>query len=279
MNDHSPSTDSCRSSGRRLASSFGRCHPRAARRCPTPSRNAGGVGRAHLRSVGIHADRIGSASHDRGPMSTPSIVDDRRSRRRCRSPATSCSARHRISTTIRYGQLVETGVVVTVNTDGTRVASQIDARREPGISHAHLLEPRARAIMDAAISHRRRRVVRATGIGRALNRDRRRSLADGSAVDRQRRGTSRLRRARARAPARRSAGRRAGAERHRHRGCPVRFTGTVHTSHRYIASGSAVLAPSSNATVGDVGDSSTSNCSYARSKSRMISVRTRCACP
>ncbi len=53
----------------------------------------------------------------------------------------------------------------------------------------------------------------------------------------------------------------------------------VHTSDRYIASGSAVLAPSSNATVGDVGDSSTSNCSYARAKSRMMSVRTRCACP
>ena len=53
----------------------------------------------------------------------------------------------------------------------------------------------------------------------------------------------------------------------------------VHTSDRYMASGSADLAPSSNATVGDVGDSSASYCSYTRAKSRMISVRTRCACP
>ena len=84
----------------------------------------------------------------------------------------------------------------------------------------------------------------------------------------------------ARAPARRSA-----ARRRRYRTAPrspawpARFVGIVHTSLRYIASGSAVLAPSSNATVGVVGASSTSNCSYARAKSRMISVRTRCACP
>ena len=61
--------------------------------------------------------------------------------------------------------------------------------------------------------------------------------------------------------------------------CPARLVGIVHTSERYIASGSADLAPSSNATVGDVGDSSASYCSYARAKSRMMSVRTRCAWP
>ena len=44
-------------------------------------------------------------------------------------------------------------------------------------------------------------------------------------------------------------------------GWPARFDGIVQTSLRYIASGSAVFAPSSNATVGEVGESSTSNCS------------------
>src|SRR5262249_37355681 len=44
--------------------------------------------------------------------------------------------------------------------------------------------------------------------------------------------------------------------------CPDRFTGTVHTSQRYIAHGSAVFAPISNATVGDVGESNTSKSSY-----------------
>src|SRR5438094_724359 len=51
--------------------------------------------------------------------------------------------------------------------------------------------------------------------------------------------------------------------------CPARLVGIVHTSDRYMASGSAALAPSSNATVGDVGESSASYCSYARAKSRM----------
>ena len=37
-------------------------------------------------------------------------------------------------------------------------------------------------------------------------------------------------------------------------GWPARLLGIVQTSERYIASGSAVLAPSWNATVGDVGD-------------------------
>ena len=43
-------------------------------------------------------------------------------------------------------------------------------------------------------------------------------------------------------------------------GWPARFDGIVHTSFRYMASGSA-LAPSAKAVVGDVGDSSTSKCS------------------
>jgi hypothetical protein len=42
---------------------------------------------------------------------------------------------------------------------------------------------------------------------------------------------------------------------------PARLVGIVQMSDRYIASGSAVLAPSANATVGDVGDSSASYCS------------------
>ena len=39
---------------------------------------------------------------------------------------------------------------------------------------------------------------------------------------------------------------------------PVRLVGMVHTSDRYMARGSDVFAPSSNAVVGDVGASSTS---------------------
>src|SRR5205807_2735811 len=39
---------------------------------------------------------------------------------------------------------------------------------------------------------------------------------------------------------------------------PVRLVGIVHTSDRYMASGSDILAPSSKAVVGDVGASSTS---------------------
>ena len=62
-------------------------------------------------------------------------------------------------------------------------------------------------------------------------------------------------------------------------GSPDRFDGIVHTSFMYIDRGSAVLAPSSNAVVGDVGERSTSNCSYAAWKSRMMSVRTCCALP
>src|SRR5262249_7643516 len=44
-------------------------------------------------------------------------------------------------------------------------------------------------------------------------------------------------------------------------GCPAGVDGIVQTSDKYIASGSAVLLPSSNATVGDVGERSTSNVS------------------
>src|SRR5690606_39030427 len=40
-------------------------------------------------------------------------------------------------------------------------------------------------------------------------------------------------------------------------GCPARFEGIVHTSFRYMASGSA-MAPSSKAVVGEVGESRTS---------------------
>ena len=71
----------------------------------------------------------------------------------------------------------------------------------------------------------------------------------------------------------------AHAERHRHRRLAGQVDGIVHTSFRYIVSGSAVLAPSANAVVGDVGDSSTSNVLVGRAKSRMISVRTCCALP
>ena len=46
-----------------------------------------------------------------------------------------------------------------------------------------------------------------------------------------------------------------------------------------LAAGSVAFAPNSNATVGDVGESNASNDSYARAKSRTMSVRTRCALP
>ncbi len=57
-------------------------------------------------------------------------------------------------------------------------------------------------------------------------------------------------------------------------GTPAMFAGMVATSLRYMASGSPVLEPNSNATVGDVGEISTSASSNAASKSRWISVRT-----
>ena len=44
-------------------------------------------------------------------------------------------------------------------------------------------------------------------------------------------------------------------------GSPDRLDGIVYVSHRYMASGLAVLSPNGKATVGDVGVSSTSACS------------------
>ncbi len=60
-------------------------------------------------------------------------------------------------------------------------------------------------------------------------------------------------------------------------GWPARLDGMVHRSDRYIANGSAALAPMAKAVVGVVADSSTSKDAYAASKSLMMSVRTRWA--
>ena len=57
------------------------------------------------------------------------------------------------------------------------------------------------------------------------------------------------------------------------------FGGIASTSPRYIASGLSVLAPSGNATVGEVGLTSTSNCSNAAANSSRMTVRTFCAWP
>src|SRR5699024_8589424 len=57
---------------------------------------------------------------------------------------------------------------------------------------------------------------------------------------------------------------------------PARFSGNVHRSNRYMATGSATLSPRGNAVVGVVGETSTSTFSYAASKSRAISVRIFC---
>src|SRR5436190_7930747 len=62
-------------------------------------------------------------------------------------------------------------------------------------------------------------------------------------------------------------------------GSPARFDGIVRRSAAYIASGLAVRAPSSNATVGDVGLTSTSKFSKAAACSSRITVRTFCAWP
>ena len=62
-------------------------------------------------------------------------------------------------------------------------------------------------------------------------------------------------------------------------GMPASGIGTVQKSLRYIASGSSVLAPSSNATPGLVGVATKSKRSHAAAKSRLISVRTFCARP
>ncbi|CFE44316.1 Uncharacterised protein [Mycobacterium tuberculosis] len=58
---------------------------------------------------------------------------------------------------------------------------------------------------------------------------------------------------------------------------PAKFSGSVHRSNKYIASGSSTFSPSRNAVVGVVGDTSTSTDRYAASRSRAISVRTFCA--
>src|SRR3954451_1775694 len=62
-------------------------------------------------------------------------------------------------------------------------------------------------------------------------------------------------------------------------GSPAMHEGIVRRSDAYIASGFAVFAPSSNATVGEVGDTSTSKRSNASACSRIRTVRTFCACP
>ena len=62
-------------------------------------------------------------------------------------------------------------------------------------------------------------------------------------------------------------------------GPPYRLVGIVNRSARYIWYGSPVRAPSGNATNGVVGEISTSTCSNAEVKSRVISVRTFCAWP
>ena len=60
---------------------------------------------------------------------------------------------------------------------------------------------------------------------------------------------------------------------------PASDIGTVQKSFKYIASGSAVLAPSSNAVQGLVGVTMKSNRSKRRAKSSAIFVRTFCAVP
>ncbi len=62
-------------------------------------------------------------------------------------------------------------------------------------------------------------------------------------------------------------------------GSPLRLSGTVSTSHAYIAHGSSRRSPIGNATVGEVGVEIRSTFSNASSKSRRISVRVRSAVP
>jgi serine/threonine-protein kinase len=62
-------------------------------------------------------------------------------------------------------------------------------------------------------------------------------------------------------------------------GTPARLAGSVHTSARYIASGSSTFAPSGQATTGEVGVASTSTFWNASAKSRRMRVRTFCALP
>ena len=62
-------------------------------------------------------------------------------------------------------------------------------------------------------------------------------------------------------------------------GSPAMHEGIVSKSLAYIASGSCVFAPSSKATVGEVGETRTSKRSNASACSRRITVRTFCAWP
>jgi hypothetical protein len=55
---------------------------------------------------------------------------------------------------------------------------------------------------------------------------------------------------------------------------PAKFSGSVHRSNRYIASGSSTFSPSGNAVVGVAGEISTSTFLYASSRSLAIIVRT-----
>src|SRR5918995_4818394 len=60
-------------------------------------------------------------------------------------------------------------------------------------------------------------------------------------------------------------------------GTPARLAGTAQMSWRYMARGSSVLAPSSKATEGEVGEMRTSKREKAARKSSMILVLTFCA--
>ncbi len=62
-------------------------------------------------------------------------------------------------------------------------------------------------------------------------------------------------------------------------GRPATHDGIVSRSEAYIASGSATRSPIRNATVGEVGETSTSKRSNTSSCSRLITVRTFCAVP
>ena len=60
---------------------------------------------------------------------------------------------------------------------------------------------------------------------------------------------------------------------------PARSDGIVHRSARYIAIGSSARSPMGKAVVGVAGETSTSTCPKAASKSLMIRVRTCWALP
>ena len=60
-------------------------------------------------------------------------------------------------------------------------------------------------------------------------------------------------------------------------GSPARLHGSVHTSMRYMDSGSFTFSPSLKAGTGEVGVTSASTCVKALVKSSRMSVRTFCA--